>query len=234
MSSYHYFRRFFDCDVTRQEDGSLSGKIGPFTIGARLSSEIKMIYKCHEANSAKEYVVKAIEKSVDPNVNSSILNEINIMKQFNHPNLLKLVNDYESEDHYFLIMERALGGDLFDLFNNKGKLDEEIAFRIISQVASALCYMHVQCVCHRDIKPENILLLNKDLSDPIVCLCDFGFAKVFKPRMKLHRYCGTSYYMAPEIYNGKGCMYSLILFFYNIIIEKISKKRGKKKLLLIS
>ena len=214
MSAYDSFTRFNYCDVTRQEDGSLSGTIGPFTIGAPLNSEIKVIYKCHEANSAKEYVVKAIEKSENPVFNSRIEDEINLMKRFNHPNLLKLVRSYESEDHYFLIMERALGGDLLDLLiNNKGKLDEEIAFRIISQIASALAYMHSQCVCHRDIKPENILLLNKDLSDPIVCLCDFGLSTIFKPRMKLYISCGTFYFMAPEIYNRQGCMYFLILFF---------------------
>ena len=193
-----------ECDVKKQKDGLITGKIGSFTIGAPILPDVRNVYKCLDENSVKKYVIKVIEKCYD---NSSTENEILVMTHLDHPNLLKLVNYYESEDYYFLVMEQAAGGDLYEIVKDQEGLDEKIAFRVFSQVVSALSWMHTHSVCHRDVKPENILLLKEDLSNPIVCLCDFGFATIFMPGQKLYGSYGTSYYMAPEIYNGQPRMY---------------------------
>ena len=83
-------------------------------------------------------------------------------------------------------------------------------------MSEAIKYMHSVGVCHRDIKAENVIISDKNT----VKIIDFGFSVRFTPDTGLRVFCGTSYYMPPEIvqkrqYNGfKSDIWSLGVLLY--------------------
>jgi len=89
-------------------------------------------------------------------------NEIDILKQVDHPNIVKLHDIYEDDKYFFLVMELMLGGELFDQILEKERFNEAEARDIIAPIFDALIYCHKQGIIHRDIKPENLLFSSKD------------------------------------------------------------------------
>jgi serine/threonine protein kinase len=96
-------------------------------------------------------------------------------------------------------MDRALDGDLFSHLDG-GPLAEEDARKVIYQVLQALSYLHRQRIWHRDVKPENILIM--DGFDNVV-LSDFGYAKQVETKFMDNEFCGSTFYGAPELFEGK-------------------------------
>ena len=135
--------------------------------------------------------------------------EIELLKQLDHPNIVKLFEYFSDNDKYYLITEYCKGGDLFDLIKKKKKFSELSAAYIMFQIFRALIYCHnTHHLVHRDIKPENIVVFRKnnameDLYD--VKLIDFGISKIFNKVEKNNdnRIKGSLNYIAPEVLDGK-------------------------------
>ena len=104
--------------------------------------------------------MKIINKSnVVEGVNDSeILNEINILKNLDHPNIMKIYEFYEDKDNYYIITEFFDQGDLFTKLLKIGYMNEVIVKFLMSQILNAVAYLHSKKVLHGDIKMENILL----------------------------------------------------------------------------
>ena len=151
---------------------------------------------------------KKIMTSTSPSDGSTdleILNEINILKQIDHPNVVKIFEFYNSEDAYYLITEYCEGGELFKIISDKKKLSEIQCAYIMYQVLSAIKYCHKLKIMHRDLKPENILIYkhNKEKDYYDVKICDFGTSQIFKRGEWQSQPCGSVYYVAPEVINKK-------------------------------
>lgn len=115
----------------------------------------------------------------------------------NHPNIVKIFEAFETENHVYLVMEYVGGGSLHSYLKEKPhrRLEEEDAKFIFKQILTALHYCHRKSIAHRDIKLENILLdENKQVK-----LIDFGFSTCIPNDKKIKMFCGTPSYMAPEI-----------------------------------
>ena len=124
----------------------------------------------------QKYAIKVYDKTKlsDINRQRSVRREVVLLQKMNHPNIVKLIEAFETESHVYLVMENVSGGSLHSYLKqmiNK-QLDEEEARRIINQILIALKYCHSKCIAHRDIKLENILLdEHKNVK-----LIDFGFS----------------------------------------------------------
>ena len=135
--------------------------------------------------------------------------EIELLRQLDHPNIVKLFEYFSDNDKYYLITEYCKGGDLFDLIKKKKKFSELSAAYIMFQIFRALIYCHnTHHLVHRDIKPENIVVFRtnnamEDLYD--VKLIDFGISKIFNKVEKNNenRVKGSLNYIAPEVLQGK-------------------------------
>ena len=125
-----------------------------------------------------------------------ILYETDLMKKLNHPNITKILEMFEDEKYFMIIMEYINGGNLFSFVKKRRKLSEKTAKFLFRQIIQGIKYIHEQNIVHRDIKLENLLI---DLNNNVK-ICDFGIGRKIKNKNQLlHDQCGTLMYMAPEI-----------------------------------
>jgi len=127
-----------------------------------------------------------------------VVNEKKVLGECFHPFILKLESTYTSKNQVYMLLEVALGGELFTHLRTEGKFPLEKATIYAAQVTSAFAYLHARRIAHRDLKPENLLFDREGC----LKLVDFGFAKVITDRT--WTLCGTPEYLAPEIISNRG------------------------------
>ena len=125
-----------------------------------------------------------------------------MMNQLDHPNIVKILDTFQTDHSLLIVMELVQGGDLFDRIVERGRYSEESARLLMAKVLSATSYLHAKDIIHRDLKPENILLVAPD-NDVEVKITDFGLAKKAS-QDGLKTFCGTPQYFAPEVLKRKG------------------------------
>lgn len=91
----------------------------------------------------------------------SLINEINVLRQMDHPNILRMFEFFEDEVQFHIVTELCTGGELFDKIAKEEYFSEMAAARYMEQILSALNYCHTKNILHRDLKPENMLLLSE-------------------------------------------------------------------------
>lgn len=131
------------------------------------------VQKCWHKETGAVRAVKIMKKSkISKSDWTRLRYEIDILKNLDHPNILRLFEVFEDKQQIYLVTEICDGGELFDEIINRGKFEEKDAAPIMKQLLSAISYCHKKNVCHRDLKPENILLDAKDKGT--IKLIDFG------------------------------------------------------------
>lgn len=142
----------------------------------------------------------------------ALQNEVEILAQIDHPNVVKLYDTYDEESKFYLVMELMTGGELFDRIIEKEHYSEKEAADTLRPLVDAIRYCHSMGVAHRDLKPENLLYSSPDPKAAIK-ISDFGLAKVINNEM-MSTACGTPSYVAPEILVGKG--YDMAIDFWSL------------------
>ena len=171
--------------------------------------------------------MKAIKKNSEIKQDEKeIINEINILKTIDHPNIVKIFEFYSNSQNYSIIMEYCKGGQLYEEIRNKAPFDEEYTAYVMYQIFSAINYCHGMNIIHRDLKPENILIVNRYKNNyyPNVKICDFGMAKMIHKNQDENKFVGTIYYVAPEViqkkYNEKCDLWSCGVIMYIMLSRK--------------
>ncbi|KAM6547439.1 hypothetical protein CsatB_019115 [Cannabis sativa] len=132
-----------------------------------------------------------------------IMQEIDLLKNLNHKNIVKYLGSLKTKSHLHIILEYVENGSLANIIkpNKFGPFPESLVAVYISQVLEGLVYLHEQGVIHRDIKGANILTTKEGL----VKLADFGVAtKLTEADVNTHSVVGTPYWMAPEVIEMSG------------------------------
>ena len=128
-----------------------------------------------------------------------IMSEIDLLKNLNHPNIVKYKGSEKTRDYLYIILEYCENGSLHNICKRFGKFPEGLVGVYISQVLDGLLYLHDQGVIHRDIKGANILTTK----DGSVKLADFGVATK-TGALSDYAVVGSPYWMAPEVIDQSG------------------------------
>ncbi|XP_051465836.1 myosin light chain kinase family member 4 isoform X2 [Apus apus] len=157
------------------------------------------VHQCEEKATGLKLAAKII-KAKGPKQKDEVKNEINIMNQLNHVNLIQLYDAFESRNNIVLVMEYVEGGELFErIIDENYNLTEMDTILFIKQICEGIQYMHQMYILHLDLKPENILCVNRATNK--IKIIDFGLARRYKPREKLRVNFGTPEFLAPEVVN---------------------------------
>lgn len=166
------------------------------------------VYKVNRLKDNYPLAVKVVDLSKRKRKRISDLRyELYVLKKCDHPNMVKLFDDFIIGDKFYIFMELASGGTLSDYIRKKGPLKEAPAKVLFRHITLAIQHMHSKGLSHRDLKLGNILLTE----DKECKVTDFGLSRVSYKKEKgivfCTSYCGTEPYMAPEILkklpNGK-------------------------------
>lgn len=163
------------------------------------------VRECTSRETGQRFAVKSIDKSKVGRLDH-LEREVSLLREVNHPSIIKMVNCYEDSDHVHIVTEKYSGGEVFDKIVDHttgfGCLSESEASRIIKSLLEAVAYLHDMDIVHRDIKPENMLLESKE-DGAAVRLIDFGLSRRHaKGDLPMSNTVGTAYYTSPETIKG--------------------------------
>ena len=165
------------------------------------SGSFGTVYLVKHKQLHRYFAMKAIKKVSKSKIDEEgLMNEINILKKMDHPNILKITDFYSQKNEYDIITEYCQEGELFNEIKQYAPFNETITAHYMRQILTAVCYCHGMNIVHRDLKPENILIVKrtKNGCHPIKII-DFGTAKVFSKEKSEHLLIGSAYYIAPEV-----------------------------------
>lgn len=143
--------------------------------------------------------VKVLLEGSDEQTTRYFCNEARLLSRLRHPNIVGVFDcGVIGEGSCYIVMEWLSGQDLATFLASEGPLSPRRALWVLTQLASALDYVHGKGIVHRDIKPENVIF--HPHANDAVKLFDFGVAVPFltPPASEEHKVIGTPLYMAPE------------------------------------
>lgn len=175
------------------------------------SGSFGIAHLCKVKSTGERRVVKAVKKSSAQMPVEDIEREILVMRQIDHPNIVRLFEWYEDKKQIYLVMDALRGGSLRDVllsFHEKGRwLKEEWVRLATRQVLNGMAYCHDLRIIHKDLKDENIMLLKNDPNwqeDPFIVIIDLGCAEMFSPGDPQGKVVGgTPITMAPEVWMNR-------------------------------
>ncbi|KAB0391814.1 hypothetical protein E2I00_014435, partial [Balaenoptera physalus] len=173
------------------------------------------VHKCEEKATGLKLAAKII-KTRGMKDKDEVKNEINVMNQLDHVNLIQLYDAFESKNDIVLVMEYVDGGELFDrIIDDNYNLTELDTILFTRQICEGIRHMHQMYILHLDLKPENILCVNRDTKQ--IKIIDFGLARRYKPREKLKVNFGTPEFLAPEVVNYDFVSFSTDMWSVGVI-----------------
>lgn len=192
-----------------------TGKFGVVKLGISKLNGNKVAVKIISQQSLNSIEMELIKRELD------------LMKLFHHPNLVRLLDHFDNNDYIYIIMEYLEGGNLLDIIqeHSEKRFTEGEVATLIKQIVSGIQYLNSYGIIHRDIKPENIMLKEKGklLSLKII---DFGLTKILAPQEKLAEAMGTIMFAAPEVlkrnpYNKEIDVWSIGVVMYFLLCGQL-------------
>lgn len=164
-----------------------------------------VVYHGHRQSDNWDVALKVIlpHKADNPQIVQRFLREADVLRQLDHPNIVRFYESGHAGDLLYFAMEYVQGTDVARIMKDRPRFEPRTGVRLAIQVLDALAEAHGKGMVHRDIKPANILLAEYPDGKRQVKLADFGLARVFRASqlsgLSLHgEMGGTPAYMAPE------------------------------------
>ena len=202
----------------------VGNEFGPYTIDKELGAgAMGAVYRARHQETGAKVAIKIIATGLAANVTATarFKREIAILKQLNHPNIVRLHASGKYKGTPFYIMEYVGGESLDRVMERRGRITWEELIPLGRQLCAGLQYAHDKGIIHRDLKPSNLMVLK----DGTVKLTDFGIAKDtdVTALTAANSTVGTASYMSPEQCKGtqnltsKSDLYSMGVMFYELV-----------------
>jgi len=179
------------------------------------------VYSAVRRSDGLEVAVKEVSKDEKVMLGSDNMPlEVALMQQLQDvPGVIKLLDFFEMNHCYFIVMERFHCKDLFDFISEQGPLPESLAKDLFKQILETIVSCHKRGIVHRDIKDENILIDLKTFKTKVI---DFGSGDYIEDKV-YHRFQGTRVYSPPEWINSRAyrpeglTVWSLGILLYDMV-----------------
>jgi len=160
-----------------------------------------VVYKCENQETHEFVAIKNIRlESEEEGVPCTAIREISLLKELEHPNIVRLVEVVHNIDRLTLVFEFCEQGDLKQYLDaHFGIIPTQKIKWFLYQLLKGVEFCHSKKVLHRDLKPQNLLLSK----DGTLKLADFGLARAFSvPTRGFSHEVVTLWYRAPEVLMG--------------------------------
>ena len=165
------------------------------------------VYLAMDKRLNKQWAIKEIEKKAKDKNNEIVIQsaiaEANLIKQLDHPAIVRIVDIIDNGDVIYIIEDYIEGETLSSILENNGAQPQELVIEWAMQICEALEYLHTRKppIIYRDMKPANVMLK----PDGNIKVIDFGIAREYKDQSLADTVSlGTKGYAAPEQFGGKG------------------------------
>lgn len=187
-----------------------------------------VVYRAHKIGDDEVVALKRISVDMmNDKAREKCLKEVRLLQSLDHPNIIRYMDSFITDNDLIIIYEWAAAGDLkrqIRKAQEKGVgFEERVVWKYFSQIANAIQHMHDRRIMHRDLKPANIFLT----LDGTIKVGDLGLSREFSEHThQAHSKVGTPLYMSPEVINGvdgydfKSDIWSLGCLLYELAVLK--------------
>ncbi|KAJ7395642.1 hypothetical protein BTVI_152852 [Pitangus sulphuratus] len=158
-----------------------------------------VVKKCDQKGTKRAVATKFVNKKLMKR--DQVTHELGVMQNLQHPQLIGLIDTFETSTNYILVLEMADQGRLLDYIVRWGNLTEGKIRLYLGEILEAVQYLHNCRIAHLDLKPENILV-DQSSTKPTIKLADFGDAVQLNTTYYIHQLLGNPEFAAPEIILG--------------------------------
>ncbi|MFS7943436.1 putative protein kinase Group-Pl-3 family [Helianthus anomalus] len=198
--------------------------VGDYVVGKQIGSgSFSVVWHARHKIHGTEVAIKEINTGkLNKKLEDSLMSEIDILRNINHPNIIRLHEMIKEPGKIHLVLEYCKGGDLSMFIQRRqGRISKSTSAHFMQQLAAGLKVLRDNQIIHRDLKPQNLLLSTND-DNSTLKIADFGFARSLQPRNLAETLCGSPLYMAPEImqlhkYDAKADLWSVGAILFQLV-----------------
>ncbi|XP_025247613.1 tyrosine-protein kinase Fes/Fps isoform X4 [Theropithecus gelada] len=118
--------------------------------------------------------VKSCRETLPPDIKAKFLQEARILKQYSHPNIVRLIGVCTQKQPIYIVMELVQGGDFLTFLRTEGaRLRVKTLLQMVGDAAAGMEYLESKCCIHRDLAARNCLVTEKN----VLKISDFGMSR---------------------------------------------------------